>query len=98
MKSFVVLCVVMMILGLTMGHEYKKDDPKVKECAAKNKITDMTILDKFMKAGYTTTNHDDKVSHLHIEISGEIFFKNLSPVTVLWNVCWTSYGLFGSRW
>lgn len=61
------------ILGLIAVVSCKMvDDAKVKECATKNKITDMTIMQKMMTPGYSTTNKDEKVSHFgalnHISI------------------------------
>lgn len=50
------------ILGLIAVVSCKMvDEAKMKECAATHKITDMSLLNKMMKPGYTTTNKDEKV-------------------------------------
>lgn len=38
------------------------DEAKVKECATTHKITDMSIVQKMMIPGFSTTNKDEKVS------------------------------------
>ncbi|XP_063697781.1 uncharacterized protein LOC134828725 [Culicoides brevitarsis] len=36
------------------------DDAKIKECAANNKITDLSLVQKMMAPGFTTTSKDEK--------------------------------------
>lgn len=40
----------------------KVEEQKIKQCAKKNSITDITIVDKMMTPGYSTINKDEKVS------------------------------------
>lgn len=53
----------------------KVEEQKIKQCAKKNSITDITIVDKMMTPGYSTINKDEKVSKSCNELQ-EMFFFN----------------------
>lgn len=56
MKILICLAVFIVAVSCKMVEE-----AKVKECATKYKITDMSLMEKMLKPGFSSNNKDEKV-------------------------------------